>query len=182
MQIKRLLVGDIGTNCYIIISGGEIALIDPGDETEKILSEVNKYSGKIKYIIHTHYHYDHCLASMQIKKYSGAKLLIHENEKDFVENFIPDQYFIDGDFVDIGDLKLKVVLTPGHTRGSVCLFDAEGRFVFTGDTLFFEGYGRTDLPGGDEEEMERSLKLLNILIKPEMTVYPGHGEVFTRKA
>ncbi|OGF27771.1 MBL fold metallo-hydrolase [Candidatus Falkowbacteria bacterium RIFOXYB2_FULL_34_18] len=178
MEIKRLVVGQIETNCYILISNSEMAVIDPGDEAERIISEFKKHSAKLKYIIHTHYHYDHCLATEDIKRQTGAVALIHKNDQGFVENFIPDQYLSDGDFINIGEEALRVVLTPGHTRGSICLFDRGGRFIFTGDTLFFDGYGRTDLPGGDEVQMERSLAMLKELIKSGMKVYPGHGDLY----
>ena len=179
MKIKKLIVGAIQTNCYILISGNEIGLIDPGEEAERILFEINKYNSKLKFIINTHYHSDHVLANQVIKGATGAKILIHENERDFLEGFIPDQYLSDGDFIEIGDVKLRVILTPGHTKGSVCLLDLKERFIFTGDTLFLDGYGRIDLPGGDELQMDHSLQMLKKLIKPGMEVYPGHGETFT---
>lgn len=178
MEIKRLIVGPIETNCYILISGSEMAIIDPGGDAGIILFELKKYKAKLKYIIHTHYHYDHCLATADIKKQTGAKTMIHKNEEGFVGDFFPDQYFVDGDFIGVGDVVLRVVLTPGHSAGSVCLFDRDDRFVFTGDTLFLNGYGRTDLPGGDEVQMNHSLYMLKGLIRPNMQVYPGHGEDF----
>jgi len=115
------------------------------------------------------------LANEKIKKATGAKILIHEAEKDFI-NFEADGFLEDGDEIKIGDSVLKVLHTPGHTKGSICLLGKN--FVFTGDTLFKDGCGRTDLPGSSQKDMENSLEKLSKLLKPGTTVYPGHGEIF----
>lgn len=174
MKIRLLVVGPLLTNCYLVISGGRLLIIDPGGEPEKILEEIQAQKAKPKYVINTHYHWDHTVGNKIIKKATGVKILIHEKEKDFI-NFEADKYLKDGDEIKIGKEKLKVIHTPGHTRGSICLMGKN--FIFTGDTLFKDGWGRTDLPGGSEKDLEESLKKIKKLLKPEATIYPGHGEL-----
>lgn len=181
MQIKCLTVGELATNCYLLVSGEEAAVIDPGGEPEKILEEIRKSKVKLKYVINTHCHLDHILANEKISQETGAEILIHEKEKDFV-NFRVNRFLKDGDEIKIGvesPIVLKIIHTPGHTKGSICL--AGSNFVFTGDTLFKDGYGRTDLPGGSAEEMKESLEKLKKLFKPGISIYPGHGESFKIK-
>lgn len=175
MEIKRLIVGILDTNCYLLVSGGELAVIDPGGDPDKILEETQKSPAKTKYIINTHSHPDHISGNERIKKETAAQILIHENEKDFID-FQADRFLKEGEKLKVGDTVLKVLNTPGHTGGSICLLG--DNFIFTGDTLFKDGYGRTDLPGGSQGEMEDSLKRLSGIIKPGMMVYPGHGEAF----
>lgn len=175
MEIKRLILGSLQTNCYLLVSGNELGIVDPGDEAGKILKEIRKIKAKPKYIINTHYHYDHTLANQKIKKETGAEILIHEAEKDFID-FEPDRFLKQGDKIKIGDSVLKVIDTPGHTRGSICLVGED--FILTGDTLFKDGHGRTDLAGGSQKDMEESLEKLSKLIKSGVTVYSGHGEIF----
>jgi len=175
MEIKRLIVGALSTNCYLVISGGEVGVVDPGDEADKILEEVKKTGAELKYIINTHCHFDHTLANKELKQKTGAEILIHETEKDFI-NFEADRFLKEGDEIKIGKDVLKVIRTPGHTAGSISLLGQD--FVLVGDLLFKDGHGRTDLPGGSQAEIENSLKKLAKLAKPETIIYPGHGESF----
>lgn len=178
MQIKRLIVGDLATNCYLLVSGNEMAVIDPGGGAEKILEEIRKSKVKVKYVINTHCHLDHILANEKISQETGAEILIHEKEKDFID-FEISRSLKDGDEIKIGEIILKVIHSPGHTKGSICL--TSPNFVFTGDTLFKDGYGRTDLPGGSAQDLEKSLEKLKNLFKPGTSIYPGHGESFKIK-
>jgi glyoxylase-like metal-dependent hydrolase (beta-lactamase superfamily II) len=160
MEIKGLIVGPIETNCYLLISKREMAIVDPGGEPDKILDEIEKTGLKPKYIINTHHHFDHTLANKKIKKKTGAEILVLK----------------EGDDVIIGDEVLKVINTPGHSKDSICLL---GRgFALTGDTLFRDGYGRTDLRDGSEIEMQESLNRLSKLLKSGTKICPGHGEIF----
>ncbi|MCD4762233.1 MBL fold metallo-hydrolase [bacterium] len=177
MDIYRLIVGEFETNCYILAAGNELIIIDPGAEAGVILKKLRKISGKVKYVINTHGHYDHTTANWAVKKEVLAPICIHEAERKIID-FRPDKYLREGDIFKAGDIELKVIHTPGHTPGSICLFGED--VVFTGDTLFLNGYGRTDLEFGSEFDMEQSLKRLDKLIKPGMRVYPGHGENFIK--
>lgn len=190
MEIKQLVVGDLETNCYLVISKNELAVIDPGGESEKILKEITEAGIRVKYIINTHYHPDHSSENLKIKNKTGAKILIHEADKAFLD-FEPDQSLKEGDEIKIGEIILKVIHTPGHTKGGICLLGLQPtlhppasqapNILFSGDTLFKDGVGRTDLPGGSFDELEESLHKLSKILKPGMKVYPGHGEVFECK-
>jgi glyoxylase-like metal-dependent hydrolase (beta-lactamase superfamily II) len=178
MEIKKIDVGSLSTNCYLVSSDKEIVIIDPGDEPEKILAEIKKTKAKVKYIILTHYHFDHVLAAQELKNKTGATILIHEKDKDFLD-FSADRYLKENEEIKIGQKALKVIHSPGHTKGSICLLgDNE---IFVGDLIFEEGYGRTDLKGGSGEEMQASLKKISKILKSGMTIYPGHGNIFQYK-
>lgn len=173
MEIKILTIGPLLTNCYVLSSKEEAAVIDPGGESKKILEEIE--DKKVKYIILTHSHLDHIFSAVKLKEKTGAKILIHTNEKESLK-IEADEFLEEGDEIKIGEESLKVILTPGHTKGSISLLGEDS--ILTGDTLFKDGYGRTDLPGGSPEEMEKSLKKLSGLMKPGMKIYPGHGDIF----
>lgn len=178
MEIKRIVVGPLMTNCYLLINELEMMLIDPGEDVDLILSEINKNQQKLKYIVLTHYHFDHVLAAQAIKNITGAKILVHEKDKDFLD-FEADSYLKEEEELKIGKKTLKVIHSPGHTKGSICLLGEDE--IFVGDLIFEEGYGRTDLEGGSEREMEESLKKIYKVLKPGMIIYPGHGNVFQYK-
>lgn len=175
MIIKTIKVGDLQTNCYIVIDeeSREAAIVDPGGEASKILPEIKGF--KIRYIILTHGHPDHFGAIDELKKATQAPVLIHPADSWFIK---PDRELKDGDEIKFGGLSLKVIHTPGHSKGGICLYG--NGYLFSGDTLFSEGFGRTDLPGGSRDEMKRSLKRLSAL-PDETLVYPGHDESTTIK-
>jgi glyoxylase-like metal-dependent hydrolase (beta-lactamase superfamily II) len=179
MKIKKLIIGPLTTNCYLLISKDQLAIIDPTGDYQRILQEIKKTKSQPLFIINTHYHPDHTSANEMIKRETGAKILIHKDEKDYI-NFPADKFLEDEDKVKIGNVILKVIHTPGHTKGSICLLG--DNFIFTGDTLFQFGYGRTDLPGGSENEMKKSLLKLSKFLSPGMIIYPGHGPEFTIKS
>jgi hydroxyacylglutathione hydrolase len=173
MEIKKLILGPLITNCYILISDDEAIVIDPAAEIEKIIKELE--GKKLKYIVLTHYHFDHSFGAKELKERTQAKILIGKGEEGFLD--FPVDYFLkEGDEINFGKDSLKVIATPGHTKGSICLLGKN--FIFTGDTLFRDGVGRTDLPGGSEKDLRKSLSKLSQLLKEGMIVYPGHGEDF----
>jgi len=174
-----------GTNCYILPKGGII--IDPGTEASYILETIKGLT--INYIINTHGHIDHIAGNDKIREETGACLLISEEDSLMLSSPLlnvsgffgeelyfkpPDRIIKDGD--KIGDI--VVLKTPGHTKGSISLIWND--CIFCGDTIFKNGYGRTDLPGGNLEELKNSIKKL--LEFPENTIlYPGHGDCLTIK-
>lgn len=175
MQIKRLIVGDIEANCYILKSGNDIVVIDPGDDSDIIIDNIKKSRAKLKYIINTHYHEDHVSGNDEIQKICGGDILIHEDEKKFVD-FKVDRYIDENENINFGDVDLKIIHTPGHSPGSICLLYE--KTIFTGDTLFLNGCGRFDLLGGSEKDLEESLLKLSNIIKSGMVVYSGHGDSY----
>ncbi len=161
MEIKKVTVGILQANCYIVSSGDEAVIIDPGDEGERIIKEAQ--GKKVKYIIPTHHHPDHAGALEEVEKGTGAEVLRQLKE---------------GEEIKVGSDSLRVLHTPGHTEDSICIM-GDG-FLFSGDTLFYQGYGRTDLPGGDAEKMRETLQRLSEEIPSGTVVYPGHGPSFEK--
>ncbi len=189
MIIRKLEVGLFASNCYIVGFNREGMIIDPGDEAKRILNEVKNLGLDIKIIALTHGHIDHIGALKEIKEATGAQVAIHSDDvgalKDrFLSIFLgirhrspppPDRLLNDGDVISVGELKFTVIYTPGHTQGSICLL-GEG-VLFSGDTLFNYGVGRSDLPGsgGNHEQLIESIKKRLLVLGDDIKVYPGHG-------
>ncbi len=164
MEIKRIVVGLLKTNCYLLYDKEEMVVVDPGAEGKKIVEETKRIGITPKHIINTHSHPDHNFANRHIEKATKAKLLENLQEEDKIE---------------IGDSFVEILHTPGHTKDSICL-KGEG-FLIGGDVLFIDGHGRTDLPGGSADEMKETLKRLKTELSEETIIYPGHGEEFKMK-
>ena len=187
--IERLVVGPLATNCYILKSGVELAVIDPGGDAELILEKVRELGGTVKYVIDTHGHIDHIAANREVIEATGAGLLIHELEAKLLAapdrnlsslmgmkltSPAPSRLLKEGDKVVVGEDEMTVLHTPGHTPGGICLLASE--YAFTGDTLFLDSIGRTDFPGGSDERMQESLNRLQRVLSKDTVIYPGHGE------
>ena len=180
MRIKTLPLGHLETNCYIVTDETtlECAAIDPGDESNTVMNYLEDHHLTLRAILLTHGHFDHTGAVNALLEETGAELYLHEKEaadtpKEHYRFFAPDgaKYYREGDTVQIGNLTFTVMETPGHTPGSVTLLC--GPALFTGDTLFKDSAGRTDLPGGDMETEMASLRRLAAL-EGDYEVYPGH--------
>ncbi|MCI9015607.1 MAG: MBL fold metallo-hydrolase [Clostridia bacterium] len=197
MILKRLKLDTMlaePTNCYIIVDEEtkETIVIDPASQAEKIIEMLKILSAKLKYIYLTHCHGDHIGAVVELKKACGGKILIHRIESENLNNLEvnlaeyigmqeieleADSRVDDKDLIHIGDLQLKVIHTPGHTKGSTSLYCEKEKMIFTGDTMFRGTWGRTDLPTGSLQDIIESIT--NKLIKEipdETIVYPGHGK------
>mgnify|MGYP000371374636 CR=1 FL=1 len=194
MLLYSQVVGPLATNCYIIVceESREALIIDPGfsaEERDKILNKIVQCRVEVKQILNTHGHVDHTSGNGILKEFTKAEILIHRDDAlmlidpsrnlsnmlgDSVISPEADRLVEDGDIVRVGNLKFRVIHTPGHTKGSISLFCEEEKVVFTGDTLFAGSIGRTDLPGSSFEEIMHSLKKLTDL-PDETAVYPGHG-------
>lgn len=189
MILEGMQVGQLGTNCYIIGSEKtkDGAVIDPGGDGAKILNKINQLGLQIKYIILTHAHVDHIGAVSEIKQATKAKILIHtddapllvdpkKNLSAFVGGTVTvdaaDQLLNEGDLIQVGDIELKVIHTPGHTKGGICLL--AGNVLFSGDTLFAGSIGRTDFPGGNYQTLIDSIKNKLLNLPDDVMVYPGH--------
>ena len=185
MKIMQMQVGPIGTNCYILEDGGKIAVIDPGDESGRILDELKKSGAQVEYILLTHGHYDHTTAVPELHAaLPEAKIYIHQADANGagsrlfpLAGQVDDLLLYDeGDTLPLASLTIEVLHTPGHSPGSVTL--KTGDVLFTGDTLFAGDCGRTDLRGGSWEEILASLGRLGRL-EGNFHVLPGHGPAST---
>lgn len=190
MNIKTIKVGDYRTNCYLVSDNNKDAfLVDPGDEAEKILAEIEKYQLNLKFILLTHGHFDHVLAVDRIKEeYPNIDIFMNEKDiflldqiveqgiyvKKFLHKFKSDVIAVkEGDLINHGDEIIKVIETPGHTPGGVCyLF---GKDLFSGDTLFYHTFGRVDLPFSSSGDMKTSLEKI-FKFDPALKIWPGHGQ------
>ena len=182
MLIKTLTVGHLATNCYVVTDEDSLlcAVIDPGDESGTILDYLEDNKLQCKAILLTHGHFDHTGAVAAVMEETGAELYMHLNDcGEWPNKFdAPDgtHFYDDGDSVTVGALRFNVIATPGHTPGGVTL--QCGDALFTGDTLFRDTCGRTDLEGGDTQTILRSLRRIAML-PGEYDVYPGHMEPTT---
>jgi len=182
MNFNTLVVGPIQTNCYIIENqSGEAIIIDPGGETQRIRKFLDDKKLTPRFIINTHGHFDHIKGNRELKKSTGAILLLNEKDAIFLaqENSPPaDRFLKENDKIELGEISLSVICTPGHTPGGICLYSEKDNILFSGDTLFRGTYGRTDLPFSSQDDMMRSLEKL-FALPPETKVYPGHGSSTT---
>lgn len=181
------------TNCYIIVDEEtkEAMVIDPGAEGQKIIDMLDILECNLKYIFITHCHADHIGAINEVKNAKGGKILIsREDAPGLYDEGISLTYYTetenpeleadsrvdDGDLIHLGKLEFRVIATPGHTKGGLCLYCQDEDMIFTGDTIFSSTWGRTDLPTGSMEDIMDSITN-KILILPENTIiYPGHGK------
>ncbi len=196
MIVKMLVVGPFATNCYIVGSSStkQGMIIDPGAEAETILGTVQQMGLSISLIVITHAHMDHVGALRAVQEKTNAQFAVHEAEKGFVFSAPmrmltsvgltpfksppkPDRLLKDGDSIDIGDLHFEVLYTPGHSSGGISL--AGHGVVFSGDTLFNFGIGRTDFPGCSHERLMKSIREKLMVLPDETIVYPGHGPATT---
>jgi hydroxyacylglutathione hydrolase len=190
MVIRQLMVGSMAVCCYIVScpKTGKAAIVDPGGDEELILAEVKKAGLKVEYIICTHGHPDHVCGNRRIKEATGAAIVMHSADAAFFGRPEVRDYFSmlglepsppvdrpveDGDIIEIGEEKLEVIHTPGHTPGGICLLC--GSDLITGDTLFVGGIGRTDFPGGSHQELMDSIRTRLMALPDGTVVWPGHG-------
>ena len=189
MIINYLTVGPIMANCYIV--GCEktktAAVIDPGDDADRILMLLAESGLTVKTIINTHGHFDHVGANKRMKEVTGAELLIHSLDAPMLSQLSamaaawgmsaensppPDRTIAHGEVVTVGGIALTVIHTPGHTPGGISLHSENA--VFVGDTLFAGSIGRTDFPGGDFDVLKASIQEKLFALPDDVTVYPGH--------
>ncbi len=177
MTIDVLQVGPIGTNCYIVADGaGKCAVVDPGDEPDRIVDFLDDNKLTCEKILITHGHSDHIGGLAALKRATGADIVLHERDCPMVKS-APDLLCVDGDVIAAGNLCFEVIETPGHTPGGVCY--KCGDALFSGDTLFQNSVGRTDFPGGSFETLRKSLAKLRDLPDADLRVFPGHMDATT---
>ncbi|MBN1222049.1 MAG: MBL fold metallo-hydrolase [Candidatus Aminicenantes bacterium] len=190
MKYESVIVGALETNCYLVYCSRtrECAVIDPGAEPHKIFSVIHENDLKPTMVIDTHGHVDHVGSNADVIDKFKVPLLIHEADSPMLDKiqlmelsfFLdaknsppPDRFLVEGDKIKIGEVQLEVLHTPGHSPGSVSLI-GDG-ILFSGDTLFSGGVGRTDLPGGSWSELVKSIKEKILTLPAQTLVLPGHG-------
>jgi hydroxyacylglutathione hydrolase len=196
MVLETFPVGMLHCNCTILgdETTGEAMVIDPGDNIAEILTRLAKHRLTLKQIVITHAHIDHVGGAVQLKRVTGAPVLLNQNDLPLLammedqaewlgvrppEIAPPDLSAEDGMRVGLPNLPGEVLHTPGHTEGSICLHFAPQKLLFAGDTLFAGSIGRTDLPGGDPRKIIRSIQLRLLTLPDDSTVIPGHGPITT---
>jgi hydroxyacylglutathione hydrolase len=190
MKIIRLEVGNLGANCYILYCEKtmEGTVIDPGGNAQDIINVIERENIKIVSIINTHGHADHIGANDKIKEYTGAPVLIHKEDAAMLtssqgnlsmyigNNLIckaADRLLTDGEIIQVGEIEIQVLHTPGHTPGGICL--KANDVVFSGDTLFEQSVGRSDFPGGSHSQLVNSIKEKLLVLSDATKILPGHG-------
>ena len=191
LNVYTVVVGFLETNCYLATddSGREAVVVDPGADAGRILKHIEKMKLHPNYILLTHGHHDHTGGVSDTQRALRVPVLLHEKEADFIrvpaagrarfEQGAPaaKPYLTlrDGDEIAFGAARLKTLFTPGHTPGGVCFLDAASGIALTGDTLFNDGVGRTDFPGGDARALDNSIRTKLLVLPDETAIYPGHG-------
>jgi hydroxyacylglutathione hydrolase len=192
MLIETIVVGPLGVNCLILgdKQSNEGVVIDPGADCEMILGAIARLGLKIKYLINTHGHFDHVGCNGPLLKETGAEFLIHEKDLGLLkmasrtahkyglvveDSPAPNRYLADGMRLEFGRRSIEVLHTPGHTEGGCCLLLRNEKLVVTGDTLFADSVGRTDLPGGSHEILMASIQEKLMPLEDDTLVWPGHG-------
>ena len=196
MKIETLVLGDVRTNCYLLINEKtkEALVVDPADRADVIVRKLIDEGLTLKAILLTHGHGDHILAVDALKKQFGVKVYAAKAEEallsDAAQNLSkalfgiavtvkPDILLEDGQEFEAAGIRLRMLHTPGHTPGGCCYYQAEEKILFSGDTLFCGSIGRTDFPGGSLSELVRSVKEKLLVLPEDVKVYPGHEEITT---
>ena len=196
MILETFPVGPLQCNCTLLgdEEAGEVIVIDPGDEVSRIYRRIVGFGLKLKQILVTHAHIDHVGGALKLKRLTGAPILLNENDLPLLkmmeqqaawlgvptpEVTAPDDSLVDGMQVGLDRYPARVIHTPGHTQGSVCLHFEPLKMVIAGDTLFAGSIGRTDLPGGNSRHIIHSIET-RLMVLPDATrVLPGHGPATT---
>ncbi|MFH1050136.1 MAG: MBL fold metallo-hydrolase [bacterium] len=197
MEIICVEAGQILTNCYIIIDNNKnnAYVVDTALDSADLLFEIiNKRNIRIEGIILTHSHWDHSGDANELRKLTGASVMVHKDDEYRLlrpnENTImllpseidvcqPDRYLNDGDIIKLNEIEFEVRHTPGHTEGGICLVNHRDKVVFAGDTIFNQSIGRTDLPGGSTELLLKSIMEKIMTLDDDYTLYCGHGPLTT---
>lgn len=194
MFYRRLVVGPLQCNCTILAceKTREAVVLDPGDESEKILKALADERLQVKYLLHTHAHFDHIAGTGGVRSKTGAPVCLHKDDASLYDNLPmqgqlfgmrfekapPIEKFIeDEEQIVFGECRLTVAHTPGHSPGGICFIGESGseQWCFSGDTLFQQSIGRTDLWGGDTERLLSSIKSRLFALDDDTKVFPGHG-------
>ncbi|UWG95631.1 MBL fold metallo-hydrolase [Dehalobacter sp. DCM] len=190
-MIEKLVLPYIGANCYVVICdvSKKAILIDPGSGSRMILERVKDLGVQVEIIVLTHGHFDHIGAVEEVRHALGAKVAIHTDDADMLSDpsknvsalfgskktFSAAEILLeDGQEICVGNKKMKVIHTPGHTPGGICLLDEADNALFSGDTLFCGAIGRSDFPGGDLRQLINGIESKLMVLDDGIRVFPGH--------
>lgn len=195
LKIGRIVLGMCQTNCYFVYEEGSsrVIVFDPADKGDYIFNGLKEKGFTVEAILLTHGHFDHIWGVEQLRELSGAKVYAYEGEKELCEDaslnvskgarractIKADEYVKDGEEITAAGISCRLIATPGHTGGSCCYYFENDKILISGDTLFQESVGRTDLPTGSMSMLVRSVKEKLLPLPEEVKVYPGHGESTT---
>lgn len=195
MKIQSYVLGMVSTNCYIIYNEftKEALIIDPPDQAPALKAKIEELDVTPVAILLTHGHFDHIMAAGDLSAAFGIPVLVGEEEKALLEDYnlngsrmvrknftlSADRFLKDEEELKLGGMTIKVIHTPGHTAGGVCYYFEEDKVLISGDTLFFESIGRTDLPTGDQYTLLESIRHKLMALTEDVVVYPGHGNKTT---
>ena len=195
LKIGRIMLGICQTNCYFVYREGssQALVFDPADKGDYIYNGLKEKGFTVAAILLTHGHFDHIWGVEALKELSGVKVYAYEEEREVCENASvnvskgagrpcivqADTYLKDGEERTIEGISFKLLATPGHTEGSCCYYFEDDKILISGDTLFQESVGRTDLPTGSMSTLVRSVKEKLMPLPEDVRVYPGHGEATT---
>lgn len=193
MRINRLVVGPVSTNCYIVSNEEtkETFIIDPGEEAERIEQKLQEEQLDLKAILLTHGHFDHMMAVNELLEKHQIEVYIGEHEQELLgdpyqncSGSMMNRPYItkanktlkDNDVLELAGMTIKVLYTPGHTSGGVCYYLEAENVLFSGDTVFCQSVGRSDLPTGNGRVLQESIRKKIVPLPEDMQIFPGHGD------
>lgn len=192
LKIGRMVIGSVQTNCYFVYKEGttEVIVVDPADKGEVIYAKLKEKGFTVAGILLTHAHFDHIMGCNKLRELTGAKVYANEAEKQICEDarknisaeigrpytVTADKYAKENEQITIAGMTCRLIATPGHTIGSCCYYFEEDKLLISGDTLFEESVGRTDLVTGSASAIVRSIREKLFVLPEDVIVYPGHGE------
>ena len=192
MIFETIVVGELGVNCYLLADSQtkEGVVIDPGAEPERILSAVRKSGMKVVAVLNTHGHFDHIGGNRKVTEATGAPLMINKEDGPFLSRAStsakmyglnaddspgPSSYLAEGDLIHFGGHEIRVIHIPGHSPGGCCFYLEKDGILISGDSLFAESIGRTDLPGGSQTQLVGAIRTKLMTLPETVKVFPGHG-------